>query len=266
MHADHSKALDGCSTSEDWVRGLVADLKASWPGTGPVIGQKTPPAPVTSVLLNTQVARALRSDVKGIARDLSAIGDAEARRAALEGLVDQLERDWLNGEITLAQASNAYWSIGRALRQIAATKHVPLDGTAQTPVALVYVPLEELHVFGAEYLTDQLRETGVHVIPFFQRPVSDLLDTISRQRIDVVAASAGYDQSLLGLADVTASVRRRSCNPDIRVVVGGRVFDGPASSYDFIQADKVVMHREDPVSQIIAALPVVPSRRQPGHV
>ena len=98
-----------------------------------------------------------------------------------------------------------------------------------------------------------------------QKTHRELVATVSKQHFDLIAVSIGYDQSLLGLADAIAEVRRCSVNQNISVVLGGRVFDQPASSYEFIGSDKTVIEREDPIAQIICALPGSKIRKHPRH-
>lgn len=265
MHLSPAKAADTCSASEGWLKGLVTDLRASWINARATADNRTHRAFRQDARLSEMVANALNADSVLLARELGGIGEPEARRVALGDLVNRLELDWLNGEISLDQASEAYWALGRALRQITAQRPVTTWNSPQAPAVLVYVPLEESHVFGAQFLTDQLREAGANVVPYLQKTYRELVAIVSKQHFDLIAVSIGYDQSLLGLADAIAEVRRCSVNQNISVVLGGRVFDQPASSYEFIGADRVVIEREDPIEQILRVLPGSKVRKYPRH-
>jgi hypothetical protein len=89
----------------------------------------------------------------------------------------------------------------------------------------------ETHRFGLSIVASFFREAGWDVTTAAPAPDLDPLDLLGVEWFDVVGLSLSSDVLLPALAAAVAEVRRVSCNPGIRVLVGGPYFarsDGDA--------------------------------------
>jgi methanogenic corrinoid protein MtbC1 len=95
----------------------------------------------------------------------------------------------------------------------------------------------EAHSLGAKVVTQKLALEGwsAHLLA----EPETLLDRAGSEYYHFIGISVGHDEALLGLPDTIAEVRDVSRNRDVKVVVGGAVFDMPQDCYGFLGADLV---------------------------
>ncbi len=162
--------------------------------------------------------------------------------------IRRFDVEWSLDQISLEEVSGAFWTTRRVLDFMLA-RGVPVTGSMrETGRILLCVPKLEQHSFGARLLADQLRRAGYHVDLLTDRATPDIFRHLQVARFDILGMSIGYDESLLGLADVIAEARRVSKNPHIRVALGGSLFNGDVAGYGFLNADVVVGATEDPMA------------------
>ena len=162
--------------------------------------------------------------------------------------IDRFDEEWRLDQISLVEVSGAFWTTRRVLDHMLA-QGVPVTGSMRDAGRiLLCVPRVDEHSFGAQMLTDQLRRTGYHVSLLIDRPNAEIFDQLHSTHFDIFGLSIGYDQSLLGLADVIAEARITSKNPALAVALGGSSFEGTTSAYGFLNADLVLTSGENPLS------------------
>ena len=162
--------------------------------------------------------------------------------------IDRFDDAWRLDQISLVEVSGAFWTTRRVLDHMLA-QGVPVTGSMRDAGRIMLcVPRTDEHSFGAQLLADQLRRAGFHVVLFINRPNAEIFHHLHSTHFDVVGLSIGYDQSLLGLADVIAEVRITSKNPAIAVALGGSSFEGAPSAYSFLNADIVLTNGQNPLN------------------
>jgi len=82
----------------------------------------------------------------------------------------------------------------------------------------------EQHTFGLAVVAVFFRQAGWHVQREWAVPNASLVQTVKRGWFDVVGLSASCEDRLDALAQTIRMVRHQSCNPEVRVLVGGHVF------------------------------------------
>ncbi len=91
----------------------------------------------------------------------------------------------------------------------------------------------ERHGFGALMLAEFFRVAGWDVALAPLPTAEAWLRAAAEQRFDVVGLSLGRDEGLEELASLVGQLRRASTNPELRVLVGGPAFQGPAAHRAF---------------------------------
>jgi len=82
----------------------------------------------------------------------------------------------------------------------------------------------EQHTFGLAMLAAFFRKAGWHVRHETNLSAADLVHAVSRTWFGVVGLSASGDRQLDALAASIQGLRRKSRNPALRIMVGGKVF------------------------------------------
>jgi methanogenic corrinoid protein MtbC1 len=83
----------------------------------------------------------------------------------------------------------------------------------------------EQHAFGLQLAADAFRRRGWRVTTATETDAQALLRQASVEVFDLVGLSAVQDCDPVEIRDLISSLRLRSLNPDVRIVVGGRLFD-----------------------------------------
>lgn len=180
--------------------------------------------------------------------------------------IDRIDQEWRLDQISLVEVSGAFWTTRRVLDHMLA-QGVPVSGSMrETGRILLCVPREEGHSFGAQLLADQLRRAGYHVTLLVDRPNAEVLRQLKTAHFDVFGVSVGYDQSLLGLADIISEARIVSQNPGMSVALGGSLFEQDASAYAFLNADVLLKTGQDPITFFKKLIPHRESAGEPRHV
>jgi methanogenic corrinoid protein MtbC1 len=114
-------------------------------------------------------------------------------------------------------------------------------------ILLLPVPGEQ-HSFGLGMVADVFREAGWCVRSGPAAGRSQLLGLVREEWFDVVGLSVASDRNLRGLPGCIRALRQASCNPDMRVMLGGRaVMDDPERTR-FLGADATAMNAQEAIS------------------
>lgn len=92
-------------------------------------------------------------------------------------------------------------------------------------VLLLPVPGEQ-HTFGVHMVSDFLRALGLDVWVDPLDTEEELADLVARKSFAIVGFSMSAERHLERLRGCVASVRSKSRNPDVRILVGGNLFIG----------------------------------------
>lgn len=190
------------------------------------------------------------ADIVAFARDVRAMNfnsivlrhDAEVASAYARSLRDDglaLETVWLEVLAPAARRLGDLWAedvctftevtegLGR-LQEVLRTFDTP--GPLVVPaikeprrILLAACPGEQ-HTFGLAMLAAFFRKAGWHVRHETNLSAAELVHAVSRTWFGVVGLSASGDRQLDALAASIQALRRKSSNPAVRIMVGGKVF------------------------------------------
>ena len=101
----------------------------------------------------------------------------------------------------------------------------PIDNAnAHGKNALIVPAPGEQHTFGLFLVVEFLRRDGWHCWTGSPQTMRELNGLARKQHFDVVGLSVGAERNLKTLADNIRSIRERSANPDVKIMVGGKIF------------------------------------------
>lgn len=98
------------------------------------------------------------------------------------------------------------------------------DSHEQGPSILLVPSPGEQHMFGVLMVAEFFRREGWIVCSEFPRSHTELIELIARQDFDLVGLSVTREELLDGLPERIAVLRQASRNPELCVLLGGRVF------------------------------------------
>ncbi len=112
------------------------------------------------------------------------------------------------------------------------------DSPGQRTILLAPMPHEQ-HTLGLLILGDFFRKAGWRVNEELAPSEGTLLDHVARTPYDAVGLSISCDRWSDAASDVLLALRRASCNPDLRIVVGGRAVSSDLDGAAKLGADVV---------------------------
>ncbi|MEM9277653.1 MAG: cobalamin B12-binding domain-containing protein [Pseudomonadota bacterium] len=187
-------------------------------------------------------AAAVSSDIEKAKAICLKLNADNKLHAGIVETVQRLECDWSSDHLSIHEIANAFWTLRRVLENH--KTHKAMDRHAALGRGLIVVRNGEQHSFGAQLLADRLERSYWEVDLILDASNQAVLGRVEQSPYSVLGFSVGCDQNLLGLADLISSVRLRSCSKEVKVLVGGPVFQGPLKQYDFLGADAVCDNSE----------------------
>lgn len=100
----------------------------------------------------------------------------------------------------------------------------PAHARSHGGVALFALTPGDQHVFGLVLVAEVFRRAGWRTTSAPGATADELADLVSRQAFDLIGFSMANAQWLEALPGLIARLRARSLNPNVRIMVGGRVF------------------------------------------
>ena len=151
----------------------------------------------------------------------------------------QDHRDFL--EVTVGMAR-----LQQLVRQfrLPPSDHANLRGHA----LLVAVPGEQ-HTFGLRVVEEHLLRAGWKVTTYMKASEPDITRLVADEPFDFVGFSLSSERLLPALRSAIRSLRSSSRNQNVRIAVGGVLFDGRDIAPRDIDADAIVMDAQDAVNQ-----------------
>jgi methanogenic corrinoid protein MtbC1 len=120
------------------------------------------------------------------------------------------------------------------------------DAAAGFSALIVPMPGEQ-HTFGLFMVIEFFRRQGWNVWGGSPQSDQDLFDLLRTQSFDVIGCSVSADRHLKELPERIRLIRQHSCNPDIKVLVGGRVFSEQPELFNKVGADATATSGEGAV-------------------
>ena len=151
----------------------------------------------------------------------------------------QDSRDFL--EVTVGMAR---------LQQLVRQFRLPPVEQAQLRGHALLVPVPgEQHTFGLRVVEEHLLRAGWRVDIYLAASEADIARLASDEPYDFVGFSLSSERLLPALRSAIRSLRSSSRNRNVRIAVGGVLFDGRDVAPGDIDADAIVMDAQDAVTQ-----------------
>ena len=113
---------------------------------------------------------------------------------------------------------------------------------------LVPVPGEQ-HTFGLRIVEEHLLRAGWQVTALFKVTEPEVARLVADEHFDFVGFSMSSERLLPALRSAIRSLRSSSRNRNVRIAVGGVLFDGRNIAPSDIDADAIVTDAQDAVNQ-----------------
>lgn len=157
----------------------------------------------------------------------------------------ELGRRWEQDISDFAEVTIGVCRLHRLLRSLHPQHNRRLDNQAHGGrVALAPAPGEQ-HSFGLLLVGELLFRAGWYTDVDIDSDSDQLNQTVTQNWYEMAGVSVSCESRLQSTAELIASVRKNSCNPDVAIIVGGRVFDENRQLGFEIGADEVVTREAD---------------------
>jgi len=132
---------------------------------------------------------------------------------------------WDNDDCDFMEVAVGVQRLQRILRVLSPVRTGGEGGDGGRNRVLLLPAPGETHLFGIAIVEKFFQDAGWEVTPSNEH---DFLDKVAASWFDVIGFSMSYDREVESLRHAVAAARRRSANPDLRVLVGGLAFlDNP---------------------------------------
>lgn len=156
---------------------------------------------------------------------------------ALDDAIVRIEEKWRAREIGFDECLRAVFCLEKAISDVAMRAQGKPAVTHPLGSGLISLTPGEAHSLGAKVVTQKLALEGwsAHLLG----EPETLHERARTEFYHFIGISVGHDEALLGLPDTITEIRDVSRNRDVKIVVGGAVFDMPQDCYGFLGADLV---------------------------
>ena len=113
----------------------------------------------------------------------------------------------------------------------------PLASPGKQPRILIATLPGSQHSFGLSMLSEFFRSEGWTVLAIPAPEERELLEALVNNWLDVFALSVSLDRELDNAKNIIEFARKRSCNPEISVIVGGPLFVNKPELAESVGAD-----------------------------
>lgn len=129
---------------------------------------------------------------------------------------------WVNDDCDFTEVTVGCWRLQQLMHDYSAEFHreVVLASHHSAKVWLSAIPGEQ-HTFGVSMLREFFVRAGHEVIGMPSASGNVLVETVKREYLDVVGLSVAGDVTSKPLKDLIERIRMSSCNPAIRILIGG---------------------------------------------
>lgn len=147
----------------------------------------------------------------------------------------QLGELWEHDETDFVEVTLAVGRIQRVVRDLARA----LPGTIALDGGQVFLGglADEQHSLGLAMVAEFFVQDGWGVTVGPPLGLEEIGDAVAARWYDVVGLASALQERVPRVADAITAVRRRSCNPDVVVLVGGQAFAGRRELVAAVGAD-----------------------------
>lgn len=239
---NHDFASDACA---QWLQNSLRSLK-----TNPLEEQHTS---VDLAMPRQQLLAAMyERDLAAAQRICRAYAEASAGASAsvrdlILPTVYAVEQEWLADRRDYNETLTAFWYLQQLLES-------PKNGPDRQPYVRP-APVQGRTVFatapGCEHnlgvlvVSDYFRSWGWQVSTILEGRREVLVRQVSSLPIDFLGLSVGHDAGLVGMPELLQELRTCSCNPGMKILLGGNIFDMPSVEYAWLGADCLVTSPQD---------------------
>ncbi len=180
---------------------------------------------------------------------------AQTERVSLARVIDlvlptvyQIEWEWQSDARSYADTVYAFWNLQRLIErlEVLSRNHPSHREPALARGRILFANAPHCrHHFGVLVASDFFRANGWDVQSLLDIDRAGLLQTLHNHAFDFLGLSIGHDGGLEGLVDLVRAARLSSCNPNLRILIGGNIFSLPRSQYDWVGADYVAISAID---------------------
>jgi len=132
---------------------------------------------------------------------------------------------WDNDECDFIDVTMGLWRLQEVMREIAARSPADLGGLAMPRSALFSPMPGDHHNFGTLMIEEVFSRGGWQSEALVKPERRELLDRLARQPFDLVGLTLARDCPSAALGNLIKAVRNVSANPNIIVLVGGRMIN-----------------------------------------
>lgn len=165
----------------------------------------------------------------------------------LSPAANHLDKLWRMDEVGFCDVTIALSRLQQLLRELGAPFEAEGDLPSHERRILLSTAPGETHTFGIGIVEEFMRRGGWDTIVAPAASAAELGRTVARDWVDVAGFSLSCESLLSELASVIDVVRRRSRNPRVGILVGGRYFNEHPESAGLVGADLVAFDGLDAV-------------------
>ncbi len=167
----------------------------------------------------------------------------------LAATAHKLGQQWVEDKIDFATVTIGVCRLQSVLHRLSDThaQRTPQVGAAG-PVYLAACPGEQ-HDFGLLLVAEFMRRAGIDVKFKAAATEMDILHAVSTTNVQIAGLSLSREAMIPRLESLISSIRKKSRNSDIRIMVGGRVFLDNPDLVRSVGADLKAVDGRDAVTQ-----------------
>lgn len=145
---------------------------------------------------------------------------------------------WEDDRCDFVDVTMGLWRLQEVVHEIAAraTDRVAGVGTETFRALFASLPGDQ-HSFGAVVIDEVFRRAGWDTDRLTDAETAALLKCAVEQHYDVIGLTISCDCHIAPLPSLIAALRNVSCNPQVCIMVGGRVFSATPGLADKVGAD-----------------------------
>ncbi len=131
-------------------------------------------------------------------------------------------QEWEEDRLDFVQVSMALWRLQEVLRQVAANTTRTPEGDACRSALFTTMPGDQ-HSFGTAMVHECFTLAGWDAELILEATIQQVVDTLARRRFDLFGLTISCDCQNDRLASFIRSIRSVSVNPNLCIMLGGRV-------------------------------------------
>lgn len=144
---------------------------------------------------------------------------------------------WERDECDFIDVTMGLWRLQEVMREIAARSPADLP-SLKVPRSVLFSPMPgDHHNFGTLMIEEVFSRAGWHSEALARPERRDLLDRLAQRPFDVVGLTLARDWPSGAIRNLVMAMRSASANPNISVLIGGRMINENPGLVDEVGAD-----------------------------